>query len=210
MLAAGRVGPRVPVGPWVDQHLAREGNPATLTEPQRHCGRKGPTRALPRHHDPLGCSTEAGRFGKRPAGDRLAVVEPGRIRVLRSESIADRHHRRVRCVRDLTRNVVHEPDAADAEPAAVEVHDDTRRRYVVPVDPDRDAVDDVVDDLVDIARRRFHLGATRQHEDLRRQVLERLRVERVGLEVRDRSRVEHTFVGHVVLHVVCPSSRSSP
>ena len=64
--------------------------------------------------------------------------------MLGREAILDRDHRGAGAVRELSSDVVHEPDAADAEPASMEVDDEARRRMVVLVDADRDAVYDVV------------------------------------------------------------------
>jgi dTDP-4-dehydrorhamnose reductase len=70
----------------------------------------------------------------------------------------------------------------------------------VQIDTDRDAVDGVVRDLGDVATRWLDRLATSQREDLGWEGLEveRARVERVLLEVRDDARVEDSLVPRAV------------
>ena len=66
----------------------------------------------------------------------------------------------------------------------------------------RDTVDDVVGDLGDLTTRWLDRLAASHHEDLGRETVqvEWARVERVRLEVRDDTRVEHSLVPRAVAH----------
>ena len=100
-------------------------------------------------------------------------------------------------MRELTRDVVHQSDAAQDVAAAVEVHDEAGRGAFTAVDPDGHTVDDVVGDARDLARRRETDRAARELEQLRDQILEgRLGALRVGGHPLDDPRIEHTLVGH--------------
>ena len=132
-----------------------------------------------------------------PARDRLAVVEAGRERVLGREPVLHRDHGRAGAVREFTRDVVHETDAADAEPAAMEVDDEARRRLVVLVDTDGYAGDHVVAHPGDLARRRCAERRPREREQLGAEVVERVADHRVRREPLLDPGIEHTFiVGH--------------
>ena len=91
-------------------------------------------------------------FAERPSRHALAVVEPRRVRVLRSQPVLDRDDDGTGAVRELARDVVHQADAAHDVAATVEVHDETGRGALAAVDPDRHPVDDVVGDGRDLAR----------------------------------------------------------
>jgi hypothetical protein len=100
-------------------------------------------------------------------------------------------------VREFTRHVIHEADAADAEPAAVEVDDEARRRLVVLVDTHRDAGEHLVAHPGDLAHRRCAERRPREREQLGAEVVERVADHRVRREPFLDPGIEHTFVvGH--------------
>ena len=86
--------------------------------------------------------------------------------MLGSEAVLDGHHRRVRAVRELASDVVHQPDAPDAMATAVEVDDEPLGRAVVLVDAHRDAFDGVVGHACDGACRRCSDGSASEREHL--------------------------------------------
>jgi len=166
-LGARRIRRVAPVDHRVDQHLAGQGDVGRAPEPERNRGRQVAARAFARDRDAFRVGAEAHRVGERPLRHRHAVVEARRERMLGREPVLDRHNGRAGAVRELAGDVVHQSDAADAEPAAVEIHDDSGRRGVVLVDADGDAVDDVVGDLGDLARRGSADRRPRQLQQLR-------------------------------------------
>src|SRR5262249_14190951 len=129
-----------------------------------------------------------------PGRDRLAVLEASRERVLGREPVLHRDHGGAGAVREFTRDVVHEADAADAEPAAVEVDDEARRRLVVLVDTYRYPGDHFVMHPGDLARRRCAERRPREREQLGAEVGERVAHHRVRREPFLDPGVEHTFV----------------
>ena len=145
-LLAGTMLQRVGVDTRVDQHLGCEWRAGVTTQAQRHRGGEVSARALPRDRDTTRWHAELRHVRERPPGDRLAVVEARRVRVLGRQAVLDRDHCRAGSVRELAGDVVHEPDAADAEPAAVEVDDQARGRRVGLVEAHRDPVDGAVGD----------------------------------------------------------------
>ncbi len=144
---------RVAVDDGIDRGLDRPRNPPgsprsrNATAAERLPPALSPATATRRGDAP----NRAG-VGECPPRDRLAVVETGGERMLGREAILDGHDGGAGAVRELARDVVHQPDAADAEPASVEVHDETGRRCVVLVDANPHAGHDVVGDLRDVAR----------------------------------------------------------
>jgi hypothetical protein len=153
-----------------------------------------------RHRRPApargGVGAELGRLGQRPPGHRLAVVEAGGERVLGRQPVRHRDHDRARGMGQLAGHVVHEPDAADDEAAAVEVHDHARGRALRAVEPHGNALDDVV---LDVGHRAHHGpagGAAGQLEDRRVEGLERRGHHRVGRQPLGHPGVEDAFVVH--------------
>src|SRR5437660_775562 len=65
----------------------------------------------------------------QPAGGIHAVVEPLRVRMLRSEPVPEREDARAEALRQLPRQPVVRRDAADDEPTSVQV-EQTRRRHL--------------------------------------------------------------------------------
>src|SRR5262249_52702926 len=132
-----------------------------------------------------------------PGRDRLAVLEAGRERVLGREPVLHRDHGCAGAVREFTRDVVHEADAADAEPATVEVDDEARRCLVVLVDTHRYAGDHFVMHPGDLARRRCAERRPCEREQLGAEVVEWVADHRVRREPLLDPGIEHTFVvGH--------------
>ena len=119
-------------------------------EPQCEGGRQVAARALARDRHLRRRHAERRGVGDRPARDRLAVVEAGGERVLGREAVAHRDHHRAGRLAQLAGDVVHDADAADHHAAAVEVDDESRRRLLVVVDADGDALDRGVVDARDL------------------------------------------------------------
>ena len=145
-LLTGRKLRRRRVEAWVHQHLAGEGTVSVHTQSQRDGGRQVAAGALAADGDTTGIDAELLGVRERPTSDGLTVVQACRVRVLGCEAVLDGHDDGVSAVGELAGDVVHDPDAADAEAAAVEVHDETSGRVGVLVDPHADAVDDVIGD----------------------------------------------------------------
>ena len=110
-------------------------------------------------------------MGDGPASHALTVVEGGWKRVFGGKSITHRDDRGPRTVRQLTSNVVHQPDASHDESAAMEVHDDTFRLFV-SIDSHRYAVDGVVPDATDVSFRQARRRGLGELEEFGTEILE--------------------------------------
>ncbi len=191
---------------WIEEGLSGQCSVTGVTQPQCDRGRKVPAGALPGHGHGGHVPAEGADVGQRPPGHRFAVVQSGRIGILRREAVADRHHDGARRVRELTRDTVHDPDAADDEAPTVEVRDHPGRLALTLVDPDRDVTDLLVMDVCHLPGRRRFPGPAGQLQELRREVLDRCRKLGVGGDPLGHPGVEDALFAHALLMSASPSA----
>jgi hypothetical protein len=182
----------------IHEDLAGQRRFAGVPEPEGHGGGLIPTGALTGHGHPVRRHVEAGGVGQGPSGHRFAVLEPGGIGMLRRQPVLDRDHDGARTVGELAGHVVHDPDAAHDESAAVKVHDQTGGLVVPLVDPDRYRVHLLVADLGDhdLPGRRQPERPASQFEDLGVELFERGGLHVILGQPRGHPRIQHALVLH--------------
>jgi len=105
------------------RHLEAHGRSRLVTRAHRRGHDQGTPRAHAEERESTRIDPELGRVVGQPTQHRVAVVELGRVGVLRSESVAHRdHHRRDRLAEHRGDGVL-VLDAPEDHPTAMDEHD---------------------------------------------------------------------------------------